>query len=194
MPPKIDRKQLHEDILVGFQGDMKAADIWKALDIKEGFFYALVKELIAAGKLERVGTGDYRVCSDSTETKLPTGTPLPGRKVAVPERGSLLIERDHRKVNIPAFLKARRPVTLFIELSPLEVESVFSLEVEMGGIWIPIELPADKRLSFDSEEPRWSPAQTTYNGVTGIRVTYANGDQYDYVHNPTYPLTMLTKD
>ncbi|MCP5940263.1 hypothetical protein NL351_30575, partial [Klebsiella pneumoniae] len=77
---------------------------------------------------------------------------------------------DHRKVQLPAFMKERRAVTIYIEHSPQEIENVMRLEICIAGNWIPLPTTGDLRVCVGEDVPRWSASQEVYTGVTAFRV------------------------
>lgn len=158
---------------------------------------ARLSQLIKKGVIRRVNTGEYALVStngnghhvDKGILDLP---PVPSPE-ATNGYGRNIAENERRKVSIPEYMHTRNPITVFVERSPQEVEGVLRLELQVGGIWLPIQFTGDLRVCVGEDIPRYSASQETYVGVTAFRVTYKSGEQCDYAHNPKAPLTVDAK-
>lgn len=130
--------------------------------------------LTEEGLVEKVKRGDYQIVAQ-------------GNGKAAPAPAS------SRRVEIPQYMKSRNPVTVFVEKSPVEIEHVMRLELQMNGQWFPFPVLSDLRVCVGNDTPRWSSTQETYLGVTNYRVTLKNGEQQIYHHDPSIPFTVDAK-
>ena len=149
------------------------------------------KRMLEDGVISRVDRGRYAVVeakNGNSKSGVQPYTP-PARN----GNGHGLAESDRRRVEMPAFLKQRSAITLFVEHSPQEIEGVMRFEIQMGGVWLPVPFSGDMRVCVGDDVPRWSANQETYNGVTAFRVTMRDGQQMDYAHNPQKPFTLDMK-
>lgn len=197
--------QLYQDLISGVAGGMTTKEMIDLLTVEgkiDGqMIYQRLYRLEKNGIVKHAAKGIYVLTekgesqygkngSGAVQKPQPDPTPAPAAAHAYSDG---LPEIDHRKVQIPEMMKSRSAVTLYVERSPTELENVLRLELMIGGITLPLPVTSDLRVCIGEDIPRWSATQETYNGVTGFRVTYRNGDQYDYSHNPKVPLTVDAK-
>lgn len=190
--------QTRSEILEGIGAGMSAADISAMTGINASKVYEHINKLIADGSIKRLGRGEYEILTPAAMSSngnghhAPEPPPTNGHTNGNSRSGGIP-ESDRRRVSMPEFMRSRRPITMYVEHSPTEVENVMRIELHMGGVWLPLPVTVDLRICVGDDVPRWSATQETYNGVTAFRVTYSNGDQCDYPHNPKVPLTVDVK-
>lgn len=110
-----------------------------------------------------------------------TNGPRPSGTVAAAVQG---------RVELPAFQQKRDGRTITLESTPALLDNVFSVELKLPGGWFPVPLFQDMRICIGPERPRWSPEQTTFSGVTLIKVVFKNGQTAEYPINDNSPVTV----
>lgn len=184
------RKDVLEAVRVGYS----PSEIMTALDLASNNLQYYLKALMEDGAIERVAPGKYRAIEHAnghSSNGVKPYAPAPPRNGN--GHGHSLAESDRRRVEMPAFLKQRSAITLFVEHSPQEIEGVMRFEIQLGGVWLPVPFSGDMRVCVGDDVPRWSANQETYNGVSAFRVTMRDGQQMDYAHNPQKPFTLDLK-
>lgn len=195
----LEKNTQTDEIIEGIAAGMTAAELIVALsdNMSPQAVYNRLSDLVREGRLCRTGRGTYSV-PEVNKPANGNGNGHGGRheNSNPPKNGNgnhNIAEREKRRIALPEYMRSRPAITLYVEHSPLELEQVVRLELEIGGIWLPIQVNGDLRVCVGTDIPRWSAMQETYNGVTAYRVTYRNGDQYDYNHNPRVPFTLDLK-
>jgi Predicted transcriptional regulator len=174
-------ESIRQEILDAIAGGCSPKEIALLLDLKPANVDYYLQRLKKEGVIASASRGEY-VVVDRDERPSPSAS----RTSALPEHAS-------RKVAIPDYMRSRNAVTLYVEHSPTEVENVMRLELQIGGMWIPIPVSTDLRVCVGDDIPRWSATQEVYSGVTAMRVTLRNGEQNDFAHNPRVPITVDVK-
>jgi biotin operon repressor len=182
------QKTVREEILEAVAGGCSPQEIAQLLGMGGKNVQYYLKALKAEGAIVSVGYGKYKVASKPPPASSGVINPYPGKNGS-----GRLTEHASRKVALPEYMRSRSAITLFIEHSPTEVEGVMRLEMQIGGIWIPISVSSSLRICVGDDIPRWSATQEVYNGVTAFRVTLRSGEQNDYAHNPQIPITVDVK-
>lgn len=179
--------QIRQDLMDAVQAGHTISEMATLVGMSENYVSTLLTELIKAGKLERVGRGQYAVKSVPANSN--------GIRPYSPNGNGKhhLAESTSRKVQLPDYMRTRAAVTLFVERSPEEIEGVLRLELCIAGAWLPIPVTSDLRLCVGDDVPRWSATQEVYDGVKAFRVTQRDGSQAEYTHNPDMPFTVDRK-
>ena len=178
--------ELRKDVMDAIREGYSVQQTADLLGLSGSYINNVLAEMIDAGSVVRTGRGKYEIPPQSN------GAAHPDRVIA-PKNGKVATESVKRTATIPEFIKGRQAVTLYVERSPEELESVMRLELCIGGAWFPVPLMSDLRLCVGDDVPRYSATQETYAGVKAFRVTFANGTQSEFNHNPDEPFTVDRK-
>lgn len=166
---KEPNEQVRSDILDALGNGMPIAEIAEMLDMSYSSIAQYIYRMVDDGLIERQERGKYVL--KHNETSAPGAATI-------------------RRVEIPSYMKSRKPATLFIEKSPVEVEGVLRFEVQIGGNWLALPIGDGLRVCVGEDIPQWSATQEMYNGVSAYRITTHRGDQTVHFHNPETPLTV----
>lgn len=186
--------QKWNDVLEAVRLGYGVSEIMTALDLPRSSADNYMQRMLKEGVIQRVAQGKYEVVEPTnghSANGVKPYAPAPPRNGN--GHGHSLAESDRRRVEMPAFLKQRSAITLFVEHSPQEIEGVMRFEIQLGGVWLPVPFSGDMRVCVGEDVPRWSANQETYNGVSAFRVTMRDGQQMDYAHNPQKPFTLDLK-
>lgn len=193
----ITRENNKQEILEAIKSNYSYGEIVEHVGLHQTTVSVCINELIAEGKIQRVGKGNYILCSENVPAPVSATMNIKPPPKLSPTlsngNGNHPAESSSRKVTLPEYMRGRPAITVFVERSPEEIEGVMRLEISVGGIWLAIPIQGDIRLCVGNEIPRYSAHQETYTGVAAFRVTTRTGDQYDYAHNPQMPLTVDQK-
>ena len=170
---KETNEQVRSDILDALGSGMNTQEIAEMLGLPYANVSQYLRRMMDEGLVERQGRGVY--------------TPVKHNGTSAPAAATT------RRVEIPPYMKGRKPVTLFIERSPIEIEGVIRFEVQIGNNWFALPVTEALRVCVGDDIPRWSAIQETYNGVSAYRVTTHRGEQEVHFHNPETPLTVDAK-
>lgn len=143
----------------------------------------LMSAMIAEQLIVRERQGVYALAQRST------GTPWTPLKIRPFQPRDTAVEADSRQVELSRLRSQRSPVTVTMENDPVELDGVVKLELFIGGAaWVPVPLMSDTRVHVGTQFVKWSPSQEEYQRVTLLRVTFQDGEQRDYNHNPDHPV------
>lgn len=184
--PKLG-KEVVDAVREGY-GTKEIADL---LGYSSNYTSTVLSKLVEDGSLFRLAPGKYALPVIDSEGA-PTGSVIPPKSAG--SNGShQAVERDKRVVQIPEYMRTRDAVTLSIERESEELEEVVRLEICIGSQWFPQLLAGDVRIYVGTGVPKWSAYQVMIDGVSCYRVTFRNGQQMDYAHNPNATLVLDRK-
>lgn len=180
---------LRKDVVDAIREGYGIPQIPDLLGISNQTLYNALSDLVQAGALIRLERGVYSIPPHSTEAPNGSNGSEGGHQV----KPFKPVERLGRTVQLPEYMRTRSSVTVFVEQSPIEIENVLRLELCIGNQWIAIPVSGDMRVCVGTDIPRWSENQETYTNIGAYRLTFKNGEQGEYPHNPEVPLTIDRK-
>lgn len=127
-----EKGQVWSDVLEALRmGCDNAPDIADMLGISRDNAANYLKRMNNEGVIKRVDRGRYAVVEAKNGHRKSGVQPYmpPARN----GNGHGLAESDRRRIDMPAFLKQRSAITLFVEHSPQELEGVMRFELQLGG-------------------------------------------------------------
>lgn len=167
-----------EDLLELIQDDKRVTD---ATDTVHASIRATLGQM-AKNDLVEKRKGTWYLIPQHEPVKPPNGTG--------PRPSGVLASGSSARVELPAYQQKRAGVCITFESTPALIENVFSVEFKIGTNWIPVPLFTNTRFCVGPERPRWASNQTTYAGVSSIKVTLKTGEQNDYPHDANIPVTI----
>ncbi len=180
--------KLGKEIVDAVREGYTTGEIAGLLGYSTNYVSTMLKELVKDGSLVRIMPGKYALPALNGDGEA-TGEVIPP-KPAHSNGTSRVVERDKRTVQLPDYMRTRSGVTISIERESEELEQVVSFEICIGGQWSKQLLVGDIRVYVGSGMPKWSPYQVMIDHVQSYRVTFKNGQQADYLHNPNDTLIL----
>lgn len=177
--------KLRADIVAAWREGYSFREIMDLLSVSENTLSYNSTQLVKHGALVKVSKGKY-ISADMTQAKQHTPPPA----VPVKQNGHLPPENASRRVQLPEYMRGRKPISLVIERNTDEIENVMRLELCIGGQWIAIPASGDLRMYIGERRVLYSPTQETYESVNAYRITTADGYQMDYAHDAQHPITI----
>lgn len=98
------------------------------------------------------------------------------------------------RVELSAIQKERDTQTVVLYQSPVEIENVVMVQLNIDGHWVRIPLFGDLRICVGASIPRWSHNQEVNRGVRIIRLVQKNGQVVDTPVDPANPITIAPLD
>lgn len=182
--------QRRKDILDGIAAGMPLAQIAEYVGVTPHTMDNICAELVRNGQLARVSPGKFALPLSLAAIPSDNGAVVTG-SASSPNGKHEPVESVSRRVEIPDFMKARPPVIVALSYGEDEIENVLKLELlPKDGRWFAVPCPTSLRLYLGQGTPRWSPTQESYERIEAYRLTFSNGEQKQYGHNPDDPLTI----
>lgn len=184
--------KLGKEIVDAVREGYTTGEIAGLLGYSANYISSNLKQLVEDGSLVRLSQGKYALPEVNSDGE-PTGgvvLPKPATNVNGNHSTGRGVERDRRTVQIPEYMRTRSTVTLSIERESEELGDVVRFEICVNGQWSPQLLVGDMRVYVGHGLPKWSPYQIPIENVNCYRVTFRNGQQMDYAHNPNDTLIL----
>ncbi len=116
-------------VLKGIESGLSVGEIAEICGVQYTAIAQYLGRLTDLGVIVRVGRGKYQIANGNGNGHHPPAPARNGRSVPAPATS--------RRVDLPAHMKQRQAVMLFVERSPIEIEKVVRLEIQVAGNWMP---------------------------------------------------------